>query len=1279
MAIALYGDMEEGSSGTTIAAAVGGPVEDAWDSVTIGTGATLQYSNTQAAHGVISALVATSGTAATSYMTWSTSMGSLTTQYGRQYIYLTANPTTQASILRQGNGATFCGALQVTTTGHFQAVDSSFGAVWTSAAAIPLNTWIRIEWQWVASTTVGQIIISYYLGDSQTSVETFMSAANQNFGAASFANTDFGWVTSAANLPSLYIDDVAVTTVGLFGPATILFEPDQSVVGQFDPFPDNVNGIIVMILLNNTWIDITNFVLQESDISISGRGRPNESQQINPVSMTLKINNSGGNFTPNNPNSPFYPFLTKNTQIRVYLNVESSTGNVYQGFRFWGEVRKWPPSWDVTGNFVWVNVTAGGILTRYVQGKNIGSTLRRYYGLLISNNSQNAPFAYWSCEELQGGTQFNSGISGGSAMTWTGTPTLSSDNSCPGSDPLPLFNKSVWTGNTGTYSFNGPSVFTKPGLNWWVCPGGVTVLSSVQTGGAGGGGASGTSQAGGFAGGGGEFAQNVNVGVTPGLLYGVFVGRGGHGAPFNKQPHRGRDGQPSHFVGDNTFTIANGGKGGRIYSAGPGGSGSTATTHFNGGSGGNGSAYNVGTSGAGGGGGSGGGTAANGNAGSNASGLTGGAGATPPTGGGKGGDGGNARAGNASPIIALAKQANTGGGGGGGGCVFSPVLPGPQTPAMFGPGYPGGAGGVTLNFTTSTSPNDTTISWVMNVPNNGMPDGASIARGMCSGGTLGGGGYMEAYYKRSGGGTLCFRGITNGSVTEFDTSTANGVSGINGIGAIMCFIQIVTNGASVECNVWIYSMASNGSINVTNGTGTSFTGSISAVTSIVMNANGTIQDTAAGQVALIYSQNVGLSQNVLGMPASPFNGYNSELAGLRFARVCAENNIAAKISADQNWDFEDGTTQGWTPVTGTGSVANSNAWASIGQRCLSVTSVTSATGFGATSPVFTIPTGFTALPIGVVADIHSSNTGSYPTLKVSAMFTFLTSGGATVTTFLTNQTTFLARSATDVQTVFCSTSPLAISGISNTIAKVQVSIIVNNSVGSGLNLSIDNVAVVYGGAMGPQPDDKLINILQQVENVDQGLIIEPRDFFGLRYRTRTTLQNQAAGLTLDYSLSQIAAGIQPVFDESLVRNSVTATKRNGSTVNRQLTSGALSVQLPPNGIGEYPYTLIGNFYSDSQVVNACVWALTVGTVNDFRYTDIPLDMTRPEMASLFTSAGNLDDGDLVSIINAPSFLPSSSISQLAYSLDEKFNAYKWSIDVTGVPASEYSGSGFPVW
>lgn len=1200
-------------------------------------------------------------------------------------------------------------------------------------------------------------------------------------------------------------------------------------VSQPGTFPGiNLLGITVELLINGTWVNVSSYVYQRQDITISGRGRPNESNRINPCNLSLQFDNRDGRFSPNQTNSPYYPYLVQNTQIRLSVATNSSAGISYSGYRFWGEVRKWPPSWDPTGTDVWVPISAGGILTRYTQGNNIGSPLRRYFtqktGALI-------PIGYWPCEELTGSTTFNNVANGQTSLdgTWTGSPNLSSDTSCLGSDPIPQFNNSKWTSNTGSFSSGSSATWTTPGQYFWTAPGGVTSLSTAEVWGAAGGGRNKISS-----GAGGEYAKETSVAVTPGNRYPVVVGAGGKGGVIADTINPGGDGANSSFVGDAVTVLAHGGQGGfSIGSVAKGGTGSTNTTHFNGGDG-----QIGGSNGGGAGGGSSAGSTAPGNQGAAPSGNTGGAGATAPAGGGAGGRGGNAPTDNPATYPGVNP-----GGGGGGGPKGVPTL-------QYHSGAAGASGKVKLTWGTGTVPTFISLQFVLNVPSSGMPDGTRVMWFQNASGTFGGAnGRIECYYVKANGGQLGLRGYGTTGLILFDTGTAAWLS-VNGTGPHIIRMSLSAAIGSTSLTAGLSAITPNSStISTNSNTFTIASLALGAVALWRANIDGKMTDTAMGHIVLQYAF------ESLYQYMAPFIGYNGELAADRFARLCAEEGFSGVVQGDGYWSFTSGGTDGWIPLNYNPTPSTVRAYTgwdspnAPGQNSILVTNVRANTNpWGAQSPIGAVPVQpgqiVTASADVILLNIAGSAVNCQ--LQVSILFFDVNGNQLAGTNSAWPYTNNLGSTDLGVLTMTQLGQEGTVYNNNYMTGAINLAIAPANSVSvamtvqsnqtfatAGTMFAVDNARISIGAQMGAQPDKQFTDVLQECEDIDQGMIVEPRDFFGLKFRTKAglcyqtgstniglldlldgtfesgvanwfcgggsvvqsgtqhfngsfsaqctvsgsptqtylrptavpiqvgakynvqvevfptfaggsfqasidwfdansnylstsasttgvlsqnvwtpisfsatapagaafagygpTLTNPTNGqvyytdevhlygnkiLILDYSQAVLSDILQPIGDDLLIQNSVSVSRGGGSTVNVAQATGSFSTMQPPNGVGVYPTSLSVNAFTDTQLPNLALWILGVGTVTDYRYSAIVLNLARSELASLLAAIAIFDDGDLVQIKNAPAWLPSPLISQLAASIDETLNAFYWIFSITGIPAVPYPGSGFLTW
>jgi hypothetical protein len=930
-------------------------------------------------------------------------------------------------------------------------------------------------------------------------------------------------------------------------------------------FPQEILGLQFEMLLGGVWVDVTQYVYQRDNITVS-RGETDETQQITPGAVTFTLNNQNGNFSPKNPQGIFYPYITRNVQFRINIQAYSADLEYYNGYRFWGEVSEWPPQWDQTGNDVFVQVQCGGVLRRYVQGKNLGSAIKRYYMLYVKNQSAFAPASYWPMEDGSGSSFFQSAIVPGETLAWTGgPPTLASDATCLGSDPLPLMANAVISGTCQGYGNAGPALFNSPGTFEWVCPGGITSLTDVEAWGPAGGGANGYS---GNSGAGGEYAKDTAVGVTPGNIYLVVVGSGGAGGGLSDTDYY--PGQPgsgvSSFQADSVLTQAGWGTGGLLHSAGFCQTESTSATHHPGGAG------ALGANG-GAGGGSSGGSGSAGNPGNAGGATNGGAGGNAVTGGAAGGHGGGEPEDNG-----LTNGGNPGGGGGGG--SFDTKT------GAYHSGSQGGNGQVKLTYGSATVPNNIVLRFVIDVPTATtlVTGGVIIHLAFSSGGL----GYIDCYYGK--GGQLGFRGYNTSSVKVFDSglSTFN----VEGNGPMMISMELAKSGTGIA---WTISNITQGNTSLNHTyTGTLASTAMGNATTVTIAQSGNVNDWTIGHVVLQYAL------EPLTNLGPVLAGHNGETAKARFVRLSIEEGFGYSVTDN--------------------IVDSTPAWSYT------------ASGTPVTDSYFIVTTAQSAA------------------IAVGQQFTDNFNGGILFTV-----TSLSAPSGGFVNVFFTPSASFTMS--------------------SGDVISqVDNTP-----QMGPQTDQTFTELLQEIQDVDQGMVYEPRGFFGLSYITREAMYNQNPVLTLDYNAAEFGYPLAPGYDDQLIRNDVTVSRVNGSSVIQVDNTDTMSINAPPNGVGDYPYTLQANTYNDTQIQNLCLWILTKGTVDEYRYPVVLVDMTRNETAANFSNAANLDIGQMWQGINMPSFLPSYTIQQLAWGFQETLNAFMWTIAINAVPESPYSGSGLPTW
>lgn len=209
---------------------------------------------------------------------------------------------------------------------------------------------------------------------------------------------------------------------------------------------------------------------------------------------------------------------------------------------------------------------------------------------------------------------------------------------------------------------------------------------------------------------------------------------------------------------------------------------------------------------------------------------------------------------------------------------------------------------------------------------------------------------------------------------------------------------------------------------------------------------------------------------------------------------------------------------------------------------------------------------------------------------------------------------------------------------------------------------------------GPQYLATLLELLRDAAAVDGGLLYEPRDALGLSYRPLRDMYNQDPALALDYDASEVAPPVEPTDDDQHTRNDVTVTRRFGGSSQYVQTSGDLSTQQPPDGVGRYDTTVEIGLNSDDDTANQASWLVHLGTIDEARFPRIVVNQARlgaDGKTSLLAGAAQLSLGSRATIDNPPDWLPPRFIDQLARGYTETLEPYGWTIAFNCAPAAPY--------
>lgn len=215
-------------------------------------------------------------------------------------------------------------------------------------------------------------------------------------------------------------------------------------------------------------------------------------------------------------------------------------------------------------------------------------------------------------------------------------------------------------------------------------------------------------------------------------------------------------------------------------------------------------------------------------------------------------------------------------------------------------------------------------------------------------------------------------------------------------------------------------------------------------------------------------------------------------------------------------------------------------------------------------------------------------------------------------------------------------------------------------------------------AVGGQDRQNPLSLMQECELADTGMLYESMPVIGLGYRTRASLVNQDAQLTLNYAGFNLSEGPTPVEDDRYIQNQITVTVGEVSQTYAE-TSGTLSTALPPTGVGVYGTDLTLNLADSGEALSQAAWRVHLGTVDEPRYPEISVNLAHSSFVSnpaLKQAVLGLRQGDRIVVQSLPSWLPPGDISQIILGFSETITRFEHRLTFVCAPASPYQAGVF---
>lgn len=203
--------------------------------------------------------------------------------------------------------------------------------------------------------------------------------------------------------------------------------------------------------------------------------------------------------------------------------------------------------------------------------------------------------------------------------------------------------------------------------------------------------------------------------------------------------------------------------------------------------------------------------------------------------------------------------------------------------------------------------------------------------------------------------------------------------------------------------------------------------------------------------------------------------------------------------------------------------------------------------------------------------------------------------------------------------------------------------------------------------MGPQKPDTLFNLLKEIRQTENTMIYDRQAGLGVEMRTRKSLTNQSAAITLNYANGvDVVSPLKERYDTADIANEITLTQRNGGTYTGALTSGPLSNLPVPAGIGSKKGSLDVNADTPADDLPILTgWELSRRTLDGSRYDTVVIDLDGA--AGIITAVNGIDVGDRIIIANRDA----EPIDLLVLNIADSLEGSRRIVTLTCAPAEVY--------
>lgn len=207
--------------------------------------------------------------------------------------------------------------------------------------------------------------------------------------------------------------------------------------------------------------------------------------------------------------------------------------------------------------------------------------------------------------------------------------------------------------------------------------------------------------------------------------------------------------------------------------------------------------------------------------------------------------------------------------------------------------------------------------------------------------------------------------------------------------------------------------------------------------------------------------------------------------------------------------------------------------------------------------------------------------------------------------------------------------------------------------------------------VGYQRSDALLNLFEDASDADGGLLTEDMSRIGLHYRDRSSMYSQTPLIEISYNEPGLGPDIEPVDDDTAIRNDVTVSRDGGSSGRAVLEDGPLSIQPAPVGIGKYDASYTLCLADDKQTSPLAYWRLHQGTADGARYPQITFLLHKPGAEWLIPLVRKLREGDKIRITDMPKWVSADDVELIVMGWSETLDLYAWTVTLNCVPSGPW--------